>query len=116
MSAELELTEALKLIRQENARLQAENARLREVLATYPERQHHVASVLAEMRTLLWQLVGVGGSVRRRARDGDDALNGDTTLGTGIPPMPDEQWWPRDSGPTLTVHPDDEPTQVEIPE
>lgn len=111
MSAEDAVVEALKLVRQENARLQAENARLREVLSTYPERQQHIVGVLAEMRGLLWQLTQ-GVPLRRDGHAVGQDVEG---MHTGIPPAPEEQWWPTDLGPTVQMH-DAEPTQVEIPQ
>jgi len=114
VSAELELVEALKAIRQENDPLRTENARLRETLATYPERlSTTIPSTLAEIRGLLWQLVGQG--PQPRMSNGQliptpDALYDMTT---GIPPDPEQRWWPTDPGPQLAVH---EETQVQLPE
>lgn len=114
MSAELELVEALKAIRQENDRLRSENARLRETLATYPERlSTTIPSTLAEIRALVWQLVGQ--TPQSRVVNGGlpptpEAL---FSMQTGIPPEPEQRWWPTDPGPQVTVH---EETQVQLPE
>jgi hypothetical protein len=122
VSAELELVEALKAIRHENDRLRSENARLRETLATYPERlSTTIPSVLAEIRTLVWQLVGqtpppvphalsiTEQQVLDQRRQREDLFSQQT----GIPPEPDARWWPTDAGPQVTVH---EETQVQLPE
>jgi len=116
MAAEEELAAALRAVLAENTRLQADNARLRDVLATYPQHQQSIASVLAEMRGLLWQLVDGRGRRVAAVPEGDEDL---FEVGSGIPPAPDlTRWMPSDTGPAVqpgSPASDDE-TGVHIPE
>ena len=120
MSAEVELVEALRIIRQENVRLQDDNARLRQLIAVLPDRHERLVEVLAEIRGLLWSLVQQDGASSRRGRDSGQMSGEDEGFGLdgGIPPAPDVARWPgwHEEPAREGAGAPSERTQVEIPQ
>jgi hypothetical protein len=118
MNTEEALALALQTLQRENDRLQQENARLREVLSTYPERQTMLVRTVADLRDAVHTLLHQGPLPPTGA-----GLSHDNGF-TGVPPAPDEAWWegygPRPQSETMSmgdgIAPAPEVTLAEIPE